>query len=69
MQFDHLGGGFHRYSVDEYWHVPVSGREGGEEGCVWGGRKQGCNQSCKQQERQARNGRWDGGDGWAGGGG
>jgi uncharacterized protein YyaL (SSP411 family) len=19
---DHLGGGFHRYSVDEYWHVP-----------------------------------------------
>ena len=20
--FDHLGGGFHRYSVDEHWHVP-----------------------------------------------
>ncbi len=20
--YDHLGGGFHRYSVDEYWHVP-----------------------------------------------
>merc|ERR1712129_653326 len=20
--FDHLGGGFHRYSVDEYFHVP-----------------------------------------------
>lgn len=20
--WDHLGGGFHRYSVDEYWHVP-----------------------------------------------
>ena len=20
--FDHLGGGFSRYSVDEYWHVP-----------------------------------------------
>lgn len=20
--FDHLGGGFHRYSVDAYWHVP-----------------------------------------------
>ncbi len=19
---DHLGGGFHRYSVDRYWHVP-----------------------------------------------
>lgn len=19
---DHLGGGFHRYSVDELWHVP-----------------------------------------------
>lgn len=19
---DHLGGGFHRYSVDEHWHVP-----------------------------------------------
>ena len=19
---DHLGGGFHRYSVDEFWHVP-----------------------------------------------
>ena len=19
---DHLGGGFHRYSVDAYWHVP-----------------------------------------------
>lgn len=20
--WDHVGGGFHRYSVDEYWHVP-----------------------------------------------
>jgi uncharacterized protein len=20
--YDHLGGGFHRYSVDQYWHVP-----------------------------------------------
>jgi uncharacterized protein YyaL (SSP411 family) len=20
--YDHLGGGFHRYSVDEFWHVP-----------------------------------------------
>ena len=20
--YDHLGGGFHRYSVDEHWHVP-----------------------------------------------
>ena len=20
--WDHLGGGFHRYSVDEHWHVP-----------------------------------------------
>ena len=20
--YDHLGGGFHRYSVDTYWHVP-----------------------------------------------
>ncbi|KAK9808898.1 hypothetical protein WJX72_005964 [[Myrmecia] bisecta] len=20
--YDHVGGGFHRYSVDEYWHVP-----------------------------------------------
>ncbi|ETO12413.1 hypothetical protein RFI_24965, partial [Reticulomyxa filosa] len=20
--YDHIGGGFHRYSVDEYWHVP-----------------------------------------------
>ena len=20
--YDHLGGGFHRYSVDELWHVP-----------------------------------------------
>lgn len=20
--FDHIGGGFHRYSVDEHWHVP-----------------------------------------------
>ena len=19
---DHIGGGFHRYSVDRYWHVP-----------------------------------------------
>jgi uncharacterized protein YyaL (SSP411 family) len=19
---DHLGGGFHRYAVDQYWHVP-----------------------------------------------
>ena len=19
---DHIGGGFHRYSVDEFWHVP-----------------------------------------------
>lgn len=22
FRFDHIGGGFHRYSVDEYWHVP-----------------------------------------------
>ena len=20
--YDHVGGGFHRYSVDEHWHVP-----------------------------------------------
>ena len=20
--YDHLGGGFHRYSVDAFWHVP-----------------------------------------------
>ena len=20
--YDHVGGGFHRYSVDEFWHVP-----------------------------------------------
>ena len=20
--YDHIGGGFHRYSVDEFWHVP-----------------------------------------------
>ena len=20
--YDHIGGGFHRYSVDEHWHVP-----------------------------------------------
>src|SRR5206468_3700436 len=20
--YDHLGGGFHRYSVDKFWHVP-----------------------------------------------
>ena len=20
--YDHIGGGFHRYSVDEYFHVP-----------------------------------------------
>ena len=19
---DHVGGGFHRYSVDEFWHIP-----------------------------------------------
>ena len=19
---DHLGGGFHRYSVDKFWHIP-----------------------------------------------
>src|SRR5437879_13755470 len=22
VMHDHLGGGFHRYSVDRYWHVP-----------------------------------------------
>ena len=21
--YDHVGGGFHRYSVDEHWHVPT----------------------------------------------
>ena len=27
--YDHIGGGFHRYSVDEYFHVPhVSEAEG-----------------------------------------
>ena len=20
--YDHVGGGFHRYSVDDFWHVP-----------------------------------------------
>jgi uncharacterized protein YyaL (SSP411 family) len=27
--YDHVGGGFHRYSVDEFWHVPHFEKVGG----------------------------------------
>eukprot|EP00742_Colponemidia_sp_Colp-10_P010157 GILJ01011133.1.p1 GENE.GILJ01011133.1~~GILJ01011133.1.p1 ORF type:complete len:762 (+),score=135.65 GILJ01011133.1:115-2400(+) len=30
--FDHLGGGFHRYSVDEFWHIPHFEKMGYDQG-------------------------------------
>ena len=38
--YDHVGGGFHRYSVDEHWHVPhfekVTGPAAASREACWG---------------------------------